>query len=192
MKRRREIFIELTSLLDVILIMIFVLLTQARTQTVQAMDAAAEDKAAAKEVRAELKAAQKEIEELKTEAESLREEADALGRQLLSEGLVMENSLVLTLSTRADGTILLEQDGREAHSIAYSWEDGTYAYNRLKSLLLGQLSLAGEKSLFVVFQYDSEQIYHAEYELILQTIQEIRLEARLKEIPFNFLEMDIR
>ncbi len=172
--------------------MIFVLLTQARTQTVQAMDAAAEDKAAAKEVRAELKAAQKEIEELKTEAESLREEADALGRQLLSEGLVMENSLVLTLSTRADGTILLEQDGREAHSIAYSWEDGTYAYNRLKSLLLGQLSLAGEKSLFVVFEYDSEQIYHAEYELIRQTVQEIRLEARLKEIPFNFLEMDIR
>ena len=38
--KRREIFIELTSLLDVILIILFVLLTQARTQTADAMAAA--------------------------------------------------------------------------------------------------------------------------------------------------------
>ena len=37
MKNKRTIFIELTSLLDVILIMIFVLLMQARTQTARAM-----------------------------------------------------------------------------------------------------------------------------------------------------------
>ena len=39
--KRREIFIELTSLLDVILIMLFILLTQARTRTAQALDTAA-------------------------------------------------------------------------------------------------------------------------------------------------------
>ena len=38
--RRREIFIELTSLLDVILIMLFVLLTQAKTQTGEALESA--------------------------------------------------------------------------------------------------------------------------------------------------------
>ena len=52
--RRREIFLELTSLLDVIMIMLFVLLTQARTQTAEALSAAEADRAAATELRAEL------------------------------------------------------------------------------------------------------------------------------------------
>ena len=188
--KRRQIFIELTSLLDVILIMIFVLLTQARTQTVQAMEEAAEGSAAVRDLKSELRDAKKENEALKEEAEALKERADALGRELLSEGLVMENSLVLTVSVREDGTVLLEQGETESHSIAYNWGDGTYTYNRLKSLLSQQLSLTGEKSLFLVFQYESAKIYHSEYELIMQAVQEIRLEARQQEIPFNFLEID--
>ena len=52
--RRREIFIELTSLLDVILIMLFVLLTQARTQTDAAISSKAEAEAAVENVRAAL------------------------------------------------------------------------------------------------------------------------------------------
>ena len=36
--KRRQIFIELTSLLDVILIMLFILLMQAKNTTAEAMD----------------------------------------------------------------------------------------------------------------------------------------------------------
>ena len=42
--KKRTIFIELTSLLDVILIMIFVLLTQAKAQTTEAIEDAAADR----------------------------------------------------------------------------------------------------------------------------------------------------
>ena len=71
--RRREIFLELTSLLDVIMIMLFVLLTQARTQTAEALSAAEADRAAATELRAELS--------------GLREERDAARERLQAAGI---------------------------------------------------------------------------------------------------------
>ena len=189
--KRRQIFIELTSLLDVILIMIFVLLTQARTQTAKAIEEAAGESAAAREIRAELRGEKAAKESLAAEVDQLKEQNEALARQLTSKGVVMENSLVLTLSIREDNAVLLERDGAETHSISYTWEEGNYTYNRLRSLLSEQLDSAGEKSVFLVFQYDSEKIYHAEYALIMQAVQEIRLDAKRQEIPLNFVELDI-
>ena len=52
--RRRTIFIELTSLLDVILIMIFILLTQARSQTASALEAAETERMTAAKLEEEL------------------------------------------------------------------------------------------------------------------------------------------
>ena len=67
--RRREIFIELTSLLDVILIMLFVLLTQARSQTTDALAAAEADHARAEAVEQELAASRAEADALRAETE---------------------------------------------------------------------------------------------------------------------------
>ena len=72
--RRREIFIELTSLLDVILIMLFVLLTQAKTQTDAAVSSRAEAEAAAENVRAELSQTQEERDALAGRLETLERE----------------------------------------------------------------------------------------------------------------------
>ncbi|MBR6705037.1 MAG: hypothetical protein IKI82_06365 [Lachnospiraceae bacterium] len=126
--KKRTIFIELTSLLDVILIMIFVLLTQARAQTTEAIDDAAADRAALKEIRRELKDEQAaaasreeslkaEIGALESKAADLETQVEELGRQLLTEDLVMDNSLVLTISVAADTSILLEvREGRASAS----------------------------------------------------------------------------
>ena len=91
--RRREIFIELTSLLDVILIMLFVLLTQAKTQTDAAVSSRAEAEAAAENVRAELSQTQEERDALAGRLETLEREG-------ITVGVVEENSLVLTLSVQ--------------------------------------------------------------------------------------------
>ena len=212
--KKRTIFIELTSLLDVILIMIFVLLTQARAQTTEAIEDAAADRAALKEVRRELedeKAAAASREEsmaaeagrvqeslvaevgkLERKAADLETQVEELGRQLITEELVMENSLVLTLSVTADTAILLEVRGGESIRIPYDWNDNTYAVNRLRSLLNEQLALAEERTVFLVFQYDRTAIYHAEYEMILQMIQETKLEASQREVLLSFIEMDIK
>ena len=45
--------------------------------------------------------------------------------------------------------------------------------------------------MFLVFQYDRARIYHAEYEMIEAIIQEVKQEARTRDIPLSVLEMDL-
>lgn len=201
--RKRTIFIELTSLLDVILIMIFVLLTQARAQTTEAVEDAAADRAALQEVRQEMQAAQAEADRIRNhleaeneallqKTEALEAEVDALGRRMISENLVLDNSLVLSLSVAADASVSLDVREGESIRIPYDWNDSTYAYNRLRSLLYEQLNQAAGRTVFLVFQYDRASIYHAEYEMILQVIQETKLEASQREILLSVIEMDVK
>ena len=49
----------------------------------------------------------------------------------------------------------------------------------------------GEQTLFIVLQYDQSRIYKNEYNMILRIVQEIKLEARQREIPLSFIEMDV-
>lgn len=183
--RQRQIFIELTSLLDVILIMIFVVLTQARSQTAAALESAEADRSAAEQL-------QSELSESRAEAAQLREQAEALGRQVLTEDLVVDNSLVLTVSVSPGGAIRLESAGADAVLIPYDWADDTFAVNKLRSELLDALRATDREAVFIVFQYDRAAIYRTEYDMIARVVQEVKLEAKQRDIPLSFLELDIR
>ena len=189
--KRRQIFIELTSLLDVILIMLFILLTQARTRTAQALDTAALAESSAAQLQTELNAAYDRESALKAAADAQEERADALQRQLWTENVVLDNSLVLTVSVTKSGDVRLEEAGEAPIPIVYDWEDDTYARNRLRALLLDKLKTTDREAVFLVFQYDRARVYHAEYEMIEGIIQEVKQEARQRDIPLSVLELDI-
>ena len=185
--RRREIFIELTSLLDVILIMLFVLLTQARAQTSDALAAAeadraqvtaleqqlADSRAETDALRAETEALQQEADSLSSRADALREEADSARRRLLSRDLV------------------LETDGGGEQTVSYAWEDDNYARNALLSALRQQIDAGEDRAVFLVFQYDRADIYRAQYNMIRDILNEIKLDARQRDIAMSVLELDI-
>ena len=181
--KRRTIFIELTSLLDVILIMIFILLTQARSQTASALEAAETEKVTAAQLEEELVTA-------RSNADFWRAEADELTRQLITENLVLDNSLVLTVSCTGDGSILLESNGVEEALIPFSWDDPNPASNRLRALLLEKLGNAGDNVIFIVFQYDRSEIFHTEYLAVGEVIRSVKLEAKQAGQPLSFLEFD--
>ena len=196
--KRRQIFIELTSLLDVILIMLFILLTQARTKTAEALDTAAAAESSTEQVRAELVEAYEEQETLRAEidaqaarADAQAERANALERQLWTENIVLDSSLLLTVSVDRSGNIRLETEGNGLAALAYDWADDAYARNKLRGLLLEQLRDTDREAVFLVFQYDRARIYHAEYEMIETIIQEVKQEARTRDIPLSVLEMDL-
>ena len=189
--KRREIFIELTSLLDVILIMLFILLTQARTRTAQALDSAALAESSARQLQWELTAAYSEQDALRAAADAEKERANTLQRELWTENLVLDNSLLLTVSVDRGGGIRLETEGKNLALIAYDWADDTYAYNRLRGLLLDELDNTDREAVFLVFQYDRARIYQAEYRMIEAVIQEVKREAREQDIPLSFLELDL-
>lgn len=189
--KRRQIFIELTSLLDVILIMLFILLTQARTRTAEALDTAALAESDAAALRMELTAAYDEQDALQARIDAQEERADALQRQLWTESLVLDNSLLLTVSVDKSGQIRLETEG-EAETIPYDWAEDTYAKNRLRGLLLDKLKGTDQEAVFLVFQYDRARVYHAEYNMIEDIIQEVKRVARERDIPLSVLELDLQ
>ena len=210
--KRREIFIELTSLLDVILIMLFLLLMQAKTTTNQALDTAAQAESDRNEMQTALLAANDERDVLRAEAEAQRaqadaeraradaleiqadaqaERADALQRQLWTENLVLDNSLLLTVSVDRSGNVRLETDGGGEIIVPYDWADDTYAQNRLRALLLDKLAHTDREVVFLVFQYDRARIYHAEYEMIEAIVQEVKQAARERDVPLSVLELDL-
>ena len=181
--RRREIFLELTSLLDVILILLFVLLTQARTQTTEALAASEAD-------RAEAQALRDRLTETRQELDGARERSEQLQRQILTDKLVLDESLVVTLS--AEGFRSIRVESRDsAQSIPYDWGDEAYASNALRSELLGLLRRTERGAVFIVFQFDRAAIYRTEYDMIGRVVNEVKLEAKQRDIPLSYIELDI-
>ena len=119
------------------------------------------------------------------------ERAEGLQRQLWTENIVLDNSLVMTVSVDKAGDIRLETEGAGTVLIDYDWDDDTYAYNRLRGLLLDKLKSTDREAAFLVFQYDRARVYHAEYDMIERIVQEVKGEARDRDIPLSVLELDI-
>ena len=80
-------------------------------------------------------ALEEELQQREQEISQLEEEAEGLRRRLNSRELVLENSLVLTLSITEGAAIRLEKSPEGKDVIPYDWENDNYAYNRLRSLL---------------------------------------------------------
>ncbi len=190
--KKRQIFIELTSLLDVILIMLFMVMVRAEGKTTEAMDNAKQNEAALESLSGEYAALESSYAEKASEAEALQDSLDEANSLLLSRNLVVENSDILTVFVREDRLIIIRSEGRQNQAISYDWEDPTYAYNKLKAALKAWTDRAEEKSLFFVFQYDREQIYYNEYEMIRNTVQELKSDLKKENRSFNYIEMDVR
>ena len=109
---------------------------------------------------------------------------------MITENLVLDNSLVLTVSCTEDGSILLENDGVEEALIPFSWENPNPASNHLRALLLEDLGKAGDDVVFIVFQYDRSEIFHTEYLAVGEVIRSVKLEAKQTGQQLSFLEFD--
>ena len=188
--KRREIFIELTSLLDVILIMIFVLLTQAKAQTAKAMDEQAYKEQEAESLQEEVEDLQASLDHAWEELGIVQEENDQLKRQLMTQDLVLDESLVITIRAEDDKIIREIRDG-SADSIAYTWGNETYVSNKLRSMILQDLAETEKHAVFIVFQYDRSNIYQVEYQMIESLIQEIKTTSRDMELALSLMELDI-
>ncbi len=184
--RKREIFIELTSLLDVILIMLFVILSQAKLQTDTALGQSAQ-------AESQLEAVQQELETARGENALLYEQLEKHQRQELSLGVVEENSLVVTISVQHSDVryILVEEHGGPSHSIALDTQEENYSQNKLRSTVSNIIKDSGKETVFVVFQYERQSIYQSEYRLIGSVVQELKAEAKEGGIALNYIETDI-
>lgn len=178
--KKRQILVELTPLLDVILIMLFVLLVQSKTQ----VEAAEIDRTEA----------QSEVNVLRTELEGAQNALSELQRRERTLGVVDEQSVIVTVSVQETSPrrILIEPESGEASYISLDSGRNATATERFKAALCGIVENSGRESVFVVFQYDRNDIYNSEYELISRAAIELKPELSAKGIYMNYAELDLQ
>lgn len=178
--RKRQILVELTPLLDVILIMLFVLLVQSKTQveTAEVTRAEAESDAAV----------------MRVELENAKNALEAAERRERTLGVVDERSAVITVSVveSSPRRILVESEGGDLVYVSLDSGRIDSARDRLIRALSDSITAAGRESAFVVFQYDRNEIYNSEYELISRSVLELKPELARAGIYVNYAELDLQ
>jgi hypothetical protein len=158
---KQGILIDLTALLDVVMNLMFLVLVT----TTQQMDA----------VQAQSQADASAAASLAKQVGELREQNAGLLRKVDSYMTFERDCCILTVSIdKATRTVLAEGGNAAASRIPLTWENGQYARNLLKSELgrRGRDSLSGSSQfVFIVFQYDRNSVYQADYLLVDAAIQ---------------------
>ncbi len=169
----RNIVIELTSLLDVVMILIFAVM-------INYSDVAAENKEKYEEAQAELELAQDQLAEGGTE-ELLMEIAAAEGRAEAYEYL--DNLVVIvnvSLVNKGDNRYRVLSYGigsERGYSSRWISRDDETAFNKeliqLKDYLYRNISEAEDYALiYIVFSYDSQSIYGDDCDLLNEILRE--------------------
>lgn len=182
MKSRKEILLELTPLLDVILIMMFYILMQNSLSTQQKAEEAdramaqVEASAATAIENAQASASQAEeayeslSREAREEASSLQEDKQVLEAQLLGSTTFSSYAVIaeITIVNGAGGNRKLHVvQGEHKAVFSYDWEQMRYAENALKNELEGVVGQASAvRPVFLVFVYENDGIYRRDYDMV--------------------------
>ncbi len=173
---KRSPLIEMTALLDVIMILMFLVLTNA-SQKVE-----------------DLKQDIKSSDTLEQRINDLQDQNDSLTRRLNSFTVIERNCLVITLSiTRSeDGSrsVLLESEGTQSQNIGLTWFNLQYVKNSLSSQITKIINSRQTQyqAIFIVFLYDRNVIYQTDYMLISNVIKAQKARANVYCAEFDIRE----
>lgn len=162
MRRRREITVELTPLLDVILIMLFLIMSQSSE--------------AAEQTKQE---AEQKVSNMECQVEDLRETNAELESRLDSYAAFDEYARIISIdiSNKTDGNrMIIVSDGEHTERIEFDWESMRYGENSLRAELIKSIDAWKDMPVFIVFNYDSSGIYRRDYEMITSVIDTIEYE----------------
>ncbi len=159
MKRPRQIVTDLTPLLDVILILLFLILSQTSRHTADVQSKLDQAKENLEQTQNSLEQAQNVISGLEEYDENTSVIIISIHREYTSDG--EQRTLYVT-------------DKESTRDISYDWDNLRYGENALKSELESCLKLAKEKVIFISFVYDSADIYRRDYELVISVLDKIQ------------------
>lgn len=171
---KRSILIDLTSLLDVILILMYLVLSGASMQVENARAIAAVNNALVMHIK------------------ELREENEALSRKAVTSLIIEQNCSIITIFVDNDGfsrTVIVENKQTGTTRVDINWEDRQYIRNVLKTDISRKIKFcfeSGFQAVFIAFLYDRNKIYQSDYKLISSVIQ-----AEKSNQNIYFAEYDI-
>lgn len=186
MRKRKSVVVELTSLLDVIFIMLFMVMNRSQTAAEEAQNTA----------RQEISAAQSQVEEMQTEVDSYREIIDeveaeranleSVKNKLNSYEIFDEYASIVSvfvIDNTYKRTIKVESGG-EAVTIDYGWDNMDYASQALEKALNDCIADSGNP-VFIVFSYNGDKLYRQDYTLVSDVMTEVHGGYENVYIKFN-------
>ncbi|MGN0696948.1 MAG: hypothetical protein ACI4J5_09310 [Oscillospiraceae bacterium] len=166
MRRRNSIGIELTPLLDVILIILFLIITRNSAETERIAEEYDKSEQQYIENAARLEAELEDSRQQSADAENI-----ISGYESFDEYSVI---IAVGITRKADGTrtVSVAENGDTSY-ISYGWDNLRYGENALKAELEKIISSAEDRPVFISFSYDENDIYLRDHQLITSVLDDL-------------------
>ena len=190
MKRRKSVVIELTSLLDVIFIMLFMVMNDSRNAAYEAQSSAEKEvaniQAEAEIMRNEYSQQLDEYEKMLTELESERENIEYMQNRIDSYQQFDEYAEIISVYILDSGykRSIRVADGKTAEVIDFDSDNISYGGKTLESTLNGYIDNSANP-VFIVFSYDSNNVYIRDYNMVSAAITNVQGNYDNVYIKFN-------
>ena len=175
MRKRKSVIVELTSLLDVIFIMLFMVMNQSQTAAEEAQSDAAAEVAAAQ---VQVEAMEEEVEGYRViidEVEADRLNLESIKNKLNSYEVFEEYATIISVSVLDHSykrTIVVENGG-ETVNTDFSWDNMDYAESSLNETLNSCIK-DSENPVFIVFSYNGDNIYRQDYNMVSEVMTKVQ------------------
>lgn len=175
MRKRKSVIVELTSLLDVIFIMLFMVMNQSQTAAEEAQNNADAVIAAAQ---AQVEAMKDEVEDYRIiidEVEADRLNLESIKNKLNSYEVFKEYATIISVSVLDHSykrTIMVENSD-EAVNTDFDWDNMDYAESILSETLNSCIK-DSENPVFIVFSYNGDKIYRQDYNMVSEVMTEVQ------------------
>lgn len=177
--KKQGIVLELTALLDVILIMLFLVMQSASDAAQNAQTAAQEALAAAETMRAETAAAQVEVQQARDALaafEIVADNAEVIKVQVT--GSAGRHCIRVSTENIGGTETLIEE-------ITSDISDQVYVTNALTSAINAAQEYEEAEFTVIVFSYDSRKIYKYEYDIIDRVTAKAALARNVYTVQYN-------
>ena len=176
MKRRGGIVSDMTPLLDVIFIILFLVMVRNVKMSNEKLEEARLDTEKAEEMVAQ---AQAEKEAAVAEAQRLQFLAEA---EVAEFETLLEDAIILrvSLEMKEDGNRqVVVQSGAQTQSSAFDWDSTNEAFIYLGDTLEKYVLTVNEDNpVFIVFTYDSNKIYQSDYMMIERAMRYVQMDYK--------------
>lgn len=167
MNRRGEIAVELTPLLDVILIMLFMIMSRSSSEAQAAKEAAASESARYEEEIADM---QEIIDENSTELEKASAVIESYETFESYANIVSVSVMNVSEGERR----IYISSGDDEQTIDFGWDNMKYGENSLRVKLAGIVRRSDDAPVFIVFTYSSGKIFRRDYDMIASVMDELQ------------------
>lgn len=164
MRKTSQIVIELTPLLDVIMIILFLILSESQNNTEQII----------KETNDTINVQESIISQLQDDVNASNEELELARGKLAAYEFFNEYADIVTIrviNTDVDSRKIVI-NGKDANeTIEFNWDNMTYAENAFKGII-DQYNNS-TTPIFITLSYNSETMFKQDYDFIINILQKV-------------------